>query len=61
MTDSLLKATASLFGRLLPVVSIVPGPKKAHYIDSLNLSIAMARVVSIILAVEGYTRALQQP
>ena len=36
------------------------GAKKAHYIGGLNLGIAVAYVVSVILAVEGYVCAQQQ-
>jgi hypothetical protein len=36
---------------------IVPAPKKAHYIGSVRLGIAVARVVSVFLAVEGYACA----
>jgi hypothetical protein len=59
MTDSLLKAAESRFVRLLQADSIVPAPKKAHYIGSVKLGIAAARVASVILAVEGYTCAPQ--
>jgi hypothetical protein len=34
--------------------------KNAHYIGGLNLGIAVAHVVSVILAVEGYVCAQQQ-
>jgi hypothetical protein len=57
MTDSLLKAVARRLVRRLHADSIVPAPKKAHYIGSVKLGIAAARVASVILAVEGYTRA----
>ncbi|MDI7066209.1 hypothetical protein QMO17_33765 [Klebsiella pneumoniae] len=60
MTDSLLKAASGRLVRLLPCNLIVPAPKKAHYIGSVKLGIALARVVSIILAIEGYTCAPQQ-
>jgi hypothetical protein len=33
------------------------GAKKVHYIGSVNLGISLARVVSIILTVEGYACA----
>jgi hypothetical protein len=36
------------------------GAKNAHYIGCLNLGIASAYVVSVILAVEGYVCARQQ-
>ncbi|SIT38998.1 hypothetical protein BN2475_190006 [Paraburkholderia ribeironis] len=65
MTDSLVKATASRFVRLLqrlcPRRTIVLASKKVHYIGSVKLGIALARVVSVILTVEGYACAPQPP
>ncbi|WP_345810762.1 hypothetical protein AAGS40_08065 [Paraburkholderia sp. PREW-6R] len=63
MTDSLLKAAMRVINGglrcILPHRRIVPAPKMAHYIGGVKLGIARARVVSIILAVEGYVCALQ--
>jgi hypothetical protein len=57
MLDNLPKAAASRFARPLQSASIVAAPKKAHYIDSVKLGIALARVATLILAVEGYACA----
>ncbi|MFM0102726.1 hypothetical protein PQR01_04310 [Paraburkholderia rhynchosiae] len=53
MTDSLLKAAAHRFVRFFESASIVAAPKKAHYIGGVKLGIALARVATLILAVEG--------
>jgi hypothetical protein len=63
MTDSLLKGAANKArGRcsVWPYRSIVPASKMTHYIGSLKMVIATARVASVILTVEGYACAPQQ-
>jgi hypothetical protein len=60
MLDSSLKAVANRFVWLLQSASIVAAPKKAHYIGALKLGIALARVATLILAVEGYACAPQR-